>query len=353
MNYSSNNGVLSTNSCSRNSYNSYNSYNSANSCSRNTANTGYSNNYNRNNSLSVSNNQFVSGRRLVLPDSCNCPPNRCNLAVTRPCCEGMQPNTRGCTTSQVYTYANIVFDSKEVEGDQLKEKICVPSDECNFTAIYNNCNGCCDACCPQIDEHSCFKVVSYCIRIKRARPKCVLTGRDFTIDNFPADNQDVTHIGFDNYRIPLSGFDPNIYKDTCVCENRGSKANLIIAPDGFHVEYMMEYALCGYVTTCCGTYCFEITFEDNCPVISCNTTSFFVEDLCLPIPRCHQVPELRTSFCFNASLVAPEIHACSCNHLVLTDTLVITPRVLAETAIQKRVIATVCQEPDNEIVCCQ
>lgn len=296
--------------------------------------------------------QFLAGRQINLPSYCTCPPSRCNQAVTQPCCEGIRPDTRSCRTGQILTYANVIFDSKEVEGDQIKEKICVPSDECNFTAIYNNCNGCCE-CCPEINEHSCFKVVSYCIRVKHARPKCLLTGEDFTIGNFPANNRDVEHIGFDNYRIPLSAFNSNIYEDTCTCNNQGTKGSLIVAPNGFHVEYMMEYALCGYVTTCCGTFCFEITFEDACPVISCNTTSFFVEDLCLPIPRCHQVPELLASFCFDASLVAPEIHAQSCHNLILTDTLVITPKILAETTVNKKVVATVCQFPDDNIICCK
>ena len=301
----------------------------------------------------LSNQQLVGGRQFFLPTVCNnCPPSRCNLAVTQPCCNGVRPDTRNCQNTQILTYANVIFDTKEVEGDQIKEKICVASDECNFTAVYNNCNGCCETC-PQIDENSCFKVTGYCIRVKRARPQNILTGEDFTLDNFPASNQDVNHIGFDNYQIPLSAFDPNIYKDTCICNNQGSKASLIVSPNGFHVEYMMEYAICGYVTTSCGTYCFEVVFEDNCPLISCNTTSFFVEDLCLPIPRCHQVPQLLVSFCFDASLVAPEIHAVSCNRLILTDTLVITPRVLAETTINKKVAATVCQFPDDEIVCCK
>ncbi|MCI8336611.1 MAG: hypothetical protein HFI72_05590 [Peptococcaceae bacterium] len=334
-----------------------NGYTAVNGCSTNTSNVANNNNTlttcsSCNNNRTVVTNTRTANGQIVLPTGCFCPPSRCNRVLASPCCQGMTPDTRGCTSSQVYTYANIVFDAKEVEGDQIKEKICVPSDECNFTAIYNGCNGCCDGC-PQIDEHSCFKVVSYCIRVKHARPRCLLTGADFTINNYPANDADVEHLGFDTYRIPLSGFTPDIYEATCTCDNLGTKASLIVSPNGFPVEYMMEYALCGYVTTSCGTYCFEITFEDACPMVTNGLTSFFVKDLCLPIPRCHQIPELKTSFCFDASLVAPEIHATCCNHLVLTDTLVITPKVLAETTVNKRVVATVCQFPDNEIYCCK
>lgn len=328
--------------------NSFTAVNTANTA----GNTGLvlPNSCNRSRSLPT-NGRAVNGQ-MILPESVFCPPSRCNRALASPCCQGMTPDTRGCTAGQVYTYADIVFDAKEVEGDQIKEKICVPSDECNFTAIYNGCNGCCESC-PNIDERSSFKVVSYCIRVKHARPKCLLTGSDFTINNYPANDADVEHLGFDTYRIPLSGFTPDIYKASCTCDNMGTKASLIVSPNGFPVEYMMEYALCGYVTTSCGTYSFEITFEDAFPMVTTGLTSFFVKDLCLPIPRCHQVPELKTSFCFDGSLVAPEIRATCCNHLVLTDTLVITPKVLAETTVNKRVVATLCQFPDNEIYCCK
>lgn len=279
-----------------------------------------------------------------------CPPSKCPCSsrniLKDECCQGYMPmDGNAMRTAFIPAYVDTLFDSKKVEGTQLADSVNISSSNCRFSAVYRNCNGCCTEQ-PTITDQSCFHVEVAKAKVLLAMPARSLTNADFSINNVTPSAGSVIADGNDTYRVPLSAFDPSIFKPMCTDKCLGSKDAVIIAASGVKVAYMLEYVLCGYVSTEDGTYSFEITMANDTPKITTGTTTFYVPKICIPTTNCYCPAFLKSSFCFEAEVIAPTLRANASGDIVLNDTAVITPRAIVETLINKKVMLSVGCECD-------
>ncbi len=274
-----------------------------------------------------------------------CPPKQCPCSpeqvVKDECCRGIRPTDgNGMRTGFIPAYVDTLFDEREVEGRQIPDSISISSEGCQFSAVYRNCNGCCTDS-PNITSDSCFHVEAFETRILMATPARKLVNTDFLINNIAPNANGVDDSGLDNYRVALSAFDSDIFKQLCRDKGLGSRDSVVIAPNGVAISYMVEYVLCGYVSTEDGSFSFEITLSNNCPKTTNNTTSYFVPKLCIPETDCHSQGFLKTALCFEAEGVAPTLRANDDGDIELNDTVILTPSALVETVINKKVMLAV------------
>lgn len=269
-----------------------------------------------------------------------CPTERC-IPVKDTCCKGITPDT-DCSirTGFLPAYVDVIFDKEEAMGCQIGTPSSVSSASCGFSAIYKSCNGC-SCATPNIDESACFHVESSYAKVKFAAPSRPLNSNDVIINNVVPDCGSVTAIGENTFTVPLSAFDTSIFKERCTGCNVGSKDTVIIGMNGIAINYVLEYVLCGFVSTIDGTYQFEIVMTDPCPVTSASCTSFYLPEVCIPHSGYDENAFLKIDFNFDAALVAPILTANCDGTITLYDTIILQPKVRVETIINKLLMIAV------------
>ncbi len=273
-----------------------------------------------------------------------CPAERC-IPAKDECCKGIKPEC-DCSirTGFLPAYVDVIFDKKEAMGSQIGTPSSVSSASCGFSAIYKSCNGCCCAT-PNIDESACFHVESSYAKVKFAAPSRPLNNNDVIINNVVPDCGSVTAVGDNTFTVPLSAFDTSIFKEKCTGCNVGSKDTVIIGMNGLAINYILEYVLCGYVSTVDGTFQFEIILTDPCPVTSATCTTFYLPEVCIPHSGYNENAFLKIDFSFDAALVAPILTASCDGTITLYDTIILQPKVRVETVINKLLMLAVgCEE---------
>jgi len=242
--------------------------------------------------------------------------------------------------SYVAAYVDTIYDSTEVVGTQIADLTKVSSTNSKYSVVYRNINGCPSAL-PEINDQASFHVETSYAVVKTAAPARELSHTDFVVNNVVPVSDSVVMTGERSFNVPLSAYDPKIFRSRYTTSEMGSKDAVIIASKGVAVTYMLEYVLCGYVSTDKGTYSFEMTLTDITPKTTMNVTSFYLPEISIPETANGETTFLKVNFEFDAGLISPILTMCPDGTVSFCDTILISPKAIVETIVNKKVMLAV------------
>jgi len=255
--------------------------------------------------------------------------------------DGSKANeSNGTKDTYLPAYVDTIHSSTEVAGTQIADLIKVSSANSKYSIVYRNCNGLATAL-PNINKQATFHVETSYAVVKSATLSRELNNADFVVNNVVPVSDSVVMTGVCSFNVPLAAYNPQIFRNQNIASDMGSKGAVIIASSGVAVTYMLEYVLCGYVSTDEGTYSFEMTLTDTSPKTSTNLTSFYLPETSIPENAIGETTFLKVNFSFDANLISPVVTIDSDDTVCFCDTIIITPKAVVETIVNKKVMLAV------------